>query len=88
MITRGAGVATSFTLMAGGMIERSIYKSIALERMHSAVYYKLRSAGNLDFIYFLVQPYIDPFIEALAVRKNQGDAEFNRLLQNIEEKMK
>lgn len=56
--------------------------------MHSAVYYKLRSAGNLDFIYFLVQPYVDPFIEALAVRKNQGDAEFNRLLQNIEEKMK
>ncbi|ASM11633.1 hypothetical protein [Serratia marcescens] len=88
MITRGAGVATSFTLMAGGMIERSIYKSIGLERMHSAVYYKLRSAGNLDFIYFLVQPYVDPFIEALAIRKNQGDAEFNRLLQNIEEKMK
>lgn len=88
MITRGAGVATSFTLMAGGMIERSIYKSISLERMHSAVYYKLRNAGNLDFIYFLVQPYVDPFIEALAVRKNQGDAEFNRLLQKIEEKMK
>jgi hypothetical protein len=75
------------TLLMGGMAQRSIYKSRALSDNNRSVYASLRTAGDLDFLYFLIQPFVDPFIDAITVRQKHGQEAFNRLLSMVEEKL-
>lgn len=74
------------TLLAGGMAERSIYTSRRLQRTEPEIYYALRQR-NHDFLYFLVEPALHPFIEALRVRRSQGEAAFNQILDLVEKEV-
>lgn len=73
-----------FALTSGGLLEYSIYKSLGLERENASVYYKLRQAGNLDFLYFLIKSNMEPFVEALTVRNRYGEGEFIKILELLE----
>lgn len=74
------------TLLAGGMAERSIYTSQRLKRTNPEIYYTLRQK-DYDFLYFLVEPALQPFIEALKVRRNQGEIAFNQILDFVEKEV-
>ncbi|HDJ1439873.1 TPA: hypothetical protein PPN70_002294 [Serratia rubidaea] len=76
--------SVGFVLTTGGLVEHCIYKSFELERKNMQVYYKLRQAGNLDFLYFLLKPYLEPFIDALSVRNRYGEGEFVKILEILE----
>ncbi|QXX98045.1 hypothetical protein IM817_07600 [Serratia marcescens] len=73
-----------FFLTSGGLVEHCIYKTFELERENAPVYYKLRRAGNLDFLYFLLKPYMKPFIDALSVRNRYGEGAFMKILEILE----
>lgn len=76
------GVLGNF-LLAGGMAERSLYRSQSLKDSDPEIYYELRKK-DYDFLYFLVEPALQPFIEALRVRRTQGSAAFTQIIEIIE----
>lgn len=84
LIKLRSGVISSILLM-GGMATRSIYKSKELSNKDNIVYSRLRYAGDLDFIYFLIQPFADPFIEAIAVRQKHGQEAFDKIISLVED---
>lgn len=74
------------TLLAGGMAERSIYTSQRLQSTDPEIYYALRQR-DYDFLYFLVEPSLHPFVEALRVRRTQGETAFNQILDLVEKEV-
>ncbi len=74
------------TLLLGGMAQRSIYTSESLRQTDPEIYYPLR-AYNYDLLYFLVEPVLEPFIEALRVKKTKGQPEFNKILDIVEDEL-
>lgn len=58
-----AGVLTVLSL--GAMVSRAIYTSRSLNERNPALYWKLRSTGNLDLLYFLLENKLKPFEETL-----------------------
>ncbi|EAS4986500.1 MULTISPECIES: hypothetical protein [Enterobacterales] len=74
------------TLLAGGMAERSIYTSQRLQSTDPEIYYALRQR-DYDFLYFLVEPALHPFVEALRVRRTQGETAFNQILDLVEKEV-
>lgn len=81
MIALRGGVVGNI-LLAGGMAERCIYLSQKLQCTDPDIYYLLRQR-DYDFLYFLVEPALSPFIEALRVKRNQGDKEFNQIIDSV-----
>ncbi|HHQ4305780.1 TPA: hypothetical protein ACSTJZ_002917 [Serratia fonticola] len=77
----------STILLTGGLATRSIYKSEELKDKNLSVYYALRHKGDLDFLYFLIQPFVDPFIDALSVRQKQGQEPFNKIVSLVEKEL-
>jgi hypothetical protein len=73
-------------LLAGGMAERSIYTSERLRQSDPEVYYALRHR-NFDLLYFLVEPALNPFLEALHVRRTQGQGAFEQILDMVESEL-
>ena len=73
-------------LLAGGMAERSIYTSERLKQSDPEIYYALRHR-NFDLLYFLVEPALNPFVEALHVRRTQGQGAFYRILDMVESEL-
>lgn len=63
-------ISTIFSI--GGAISRSVYGSEKLRIVSPSVYTRLRSSGDLDLFYFLVDSYSGPFIEALSIKKQQS----------------
>ncbi|MDR3434388.1 MAG: hypothetical protein P4L95_21230 [Rouxiella aceris] len=82
MITLRGGIIGNI-LLAGGMAERSIYTSQRLESSDPEIYYALRQ-HDYDLLFFLVEPALEPFIEAIKVRRTQGSTVFNQILDIIE----
>lgn len=82
---RNGAVSTIF--LTGGLATRSIYKSEELKAKNFPVYYALRDKGDLDFLYFLIQPFVDPFIDALSVRQKQGQEPFNKIVSLVEKEV-
>ncbi|CAE1147620.1 hypothetical protein ACWA06_20520 [Serratia rhizosphaerae] len=85
MIALRGGIVGN-TLLAGGMAERSIYTSQRLQRTEPKIYNALRPK-NYDFLYFIVEPALHPFVEALRVRRTQGEAAFNQILELVEKEV-
>lgn len=79
--------AVSTILLTGGMATRSIYKSHELRDKNLPVYYALRHKGDLDFLYFLIQPFVDPFVDALTVKQKQGQEAFNKIVSLVEKEI-
>ncbi|HID4044661.1 TPA: hypothetical protein ACXE9F_001063 [Pluralibacter gergoviae] len=73
-------------LLAGGMIERCLYTSERLRQYNPDVYYELRQR-DYDLLYFLVEPALNPFMEALRVKNTQGLAAFERILEMVEKEI-
>lgn len=71
------------TLLIGGMIERCLYTSERLRQANPDVYYALRQR-NYDLLYFFLESALNPFIEALNVRRMQGQPAFERILKIVE----
>ncbi|MFC0140868.1 hypothetical protein ACFFJN_12765 [Erwinia mallotivora] len=77
------GGAIGNTLLIGGMVERCIYTSARLQQNNPEVYNALR-ARNYDLLYFLVEPALNPFIEALNVKRTQGQPSFEKIVDMVE----
>ncbi|WBF47103.1 hypothetical protein [Serratia rubidaea] len=60
-------------LSIGASVSKSIYTSYDLLKLNSNIYYKLRAAGDLDLLYFLVEDSARPFIEAINYQSAHGD---------------
>ncbi|GAA3894209.1 hypothetical protein GCM10022405_19640 [Gibbsiella dentisursi] len=56
-------------LSIGASVSRSIYASYELKDINQSVYNELRAAGDLDLLYFLLEEYINPYLQAI---KYQG----------------
>ncbi|OVZ78396.1 hypothetical protein [Yersinia kristensenii] len=73
-------------LLVGGMTERCIRTSEQLSVDEPEVYNLLRSK-DYDLLYFLFEPALKPFIDALSVRRIQGISAFNEILELVEDKV-
>ena len=69
-------------LLIGGMIERCLYTSERLRRNNPDIYNALKQ-HNYDLLYFFVEPALNPFIEALNVKRTQGQSEFEKILDIV-----
>lgn len=74
-------------LLAGGMAERCIYTSRRLQSYVPEVYNALRP-HNYDLLYFLLEPALQPFVEALHVRWTNGTSAFNQILDAVDNEFK
>lgn len=81
------GSVVGNVLLAGGMAERSIYTSLRLQTYAPEVYKALR-AHNYDLLYFLLEPALQPFVEALHVKWTNGTPAFNRILDAVDNELK
>ena len=71
------------TLLLGGMVERCIYTSERLLQSNPEIYHALRYR-DFDLLYFLLEPALNPFIEALNIRRTQGQTVFEKILDMVE----
>lgn len=82
LITLRGGIIGN-TLLIGGMVERCIYTSERLQQYNPDIYNRLRTR-DLDLLYFLVEPALNPFVDALKIRNTQGKAAFEKILSMVE----
>lgn len=73
-------------LMIGGMSERSIRTSERLAIEASEVYAMLRP-HDYDLTYFLIEPAVKPFVEAIHVATTQGQPAFDKIISAIGDKL-
>ena len=86
LITSPKGSAFSFIFLLGGMMERSIRTSENLLIESPEVYGMLRPR-DYDLLYFLMEPAVQPFVDAIHVKTTQGLPAFNRILKLVEDKI-
>lgn len=73
-------------LLIGGMTERCIYTSEKLLKNNPEVYNALRTR-NYDLLYFLVEPALNPFVEALNVKRTHGQQAFEKIIEMVEKEI-
>lgn len=73
-------------LLVGGMKERCIRASEKLSVEVPELYATLR-LKDYDLLYFLFEPALSPFIDALSVRHQQGSPAFDRILKIVDSKV-
>ncbi|WP_017349277.1 hypothetical protein [Pantoea sp. A4] len=81
---RGGAVVLGNILLVGGMADRSIYTSQRLQRFNPEVWNALH-LKDFDLLYFLIEPAVQPFVEALYVRRTQGPEAFEKIISLAEE---
>ncbi|MFC6377105.1 hypothetical protein [Tatumella terrea] len=85
LITLRGGIIGN-SLLNGGMVERCIYTSQRLQQYNPDIYHALRYR-NYDLLYFLVEPALNPFVEALKVKNTQGQPAFEKILSMVEKEI-
>ncbi|MRS17536.1 hypothetical protein GJV08_00020 [Enterobacteriaceae bacterium RIT692] len=75
-----SGVAIGSLLYAGAEQSRAVYTSRALKDKNYRVYSKLRKAGNLDLLYFIVKDQVAPFERACDIADSNPE-EFKRVCE-------
>ncbi|WP_155033285.1 hypothetical protein [Enterobacter asburiae] len=78
MTSFAAGVVIGSALTIGAETSRAIYTAIKLENQNPALYYRLKSMGDLDLLYFLVEDKLKPFLDACSVA-DVNKHEFNEV---------
>lgn len=73
-----AGVVIGSALTIGAETSRAIYTARKLENQNPALYYRLKSMGDLDLLYFLVEDKLKPFLDACSVA-DVNKHEFNEV---------
>lgn len=74
------GIAFSSVLTIGAEQSKAVYTSRRLMDENPSLYWALRSAGDLDLLYFLVEEYTKPF-EKAALLRGKDEAAFNELFE-------
>ena len=86
VIRLATGYALTSLLTLGAMNSRAIHASRQLRQRNPEIYDNLSRAGNLDLLYFLVEPKTKPFEQEIEIwRKNRG--EFDRITELFFEKV-
>lgn len=78
MTSFAAGVIIGSGLTIGAETSRAIYTARKLENQNPALYYRLKSMGDLDLLYFLVEDKLKPFLDACSVA-DVNKHEFNEV---------
>lgn len=78
MTSFAAGVIIGSALTIGAETSRAIYTARKLENQNPALYYRLKSMGDLDLLYFLVEDKLKPFLDACSVA-DVNKHEFNEV---------
>ncbi|MDX6021611.1 hypothetical protein SIL08_15145 [Scandinavium sp. V105_16] len=73
-------------MLIGGMMERSIRTSDRLAASDPYIYDLLR-ARDYDLLYFLIEPAMKPFVDALNVRQQGGQPQFDKIIKRVEERL-
>ncbi len=73
-------------LLIGGMTERSIRTSERLEAENPEIY-NLLSAKDYDLLYFLFEPSVQPFVDAMHIRMTQGEPAFRKIIELVRKKI-
>jgi hypothetical protein len=68
------------------MTERCVYTSEKLQKNNPEVYNALR-VRNYDLLYFLVEPALNPFLEALNVKRTQGQPAFEKIIEMVDQEV-
>lgn len=72
----------TLAVTVAGARARSIYISRKLNQKSPLLSRKLRAGGDLDLFYFLVDDYLEPFIDAIDL-KTKDETSFNQVIKNI-----
>ncbi|MGV3345037.1 hypothetical protein ACGVWS_04575 [Enterobacteriaceae bacterium LUAb1] len=78
--------AFSITLSLGAMTSRAIYTSRELQKRCPYIYDELRTPGDLNFFYFLVEEYCNCFLDALVIRDRDINS-FNKIIDLVNKGM-
>lgn len=78
MTSFAAGVVIGSALTIGAETSRAIYTARKLENQNPVLYYRLKSMGDLDLLYFLVEEKLKPFLDACSVA-DVNKHEFNEV---------
>jgi len=81
----GIGKVTML-LLVGGMAERSISVSEVLA-IQSPEIYELLRPHDYDLTYFLFEPAVKPFVEAIHIGNQLGQPHFNRIIEIVGHKL-
>jgi len=73
-------------LLIGGMSERSIRKSESLA-IDAPEIYKLLRPHDYDLTYFLYEPAVKPFIDAVHIGATRGQPTFDRIIDAVGRKL-
>jgi hypothetical protein len=73
-------------LLVGGMKERCIRTAEKLSVEVPELYAILR-LKDYDLLYFLFEPALSPFVDALSVRRQQGSPAFDNILKLVDSKV-
>jgi hypothetical protein len=73
-------------LLIGGMMEHCIRTSERLLADNPEIYHVLR-LRDYDLLYFLFESAVEPFADALRVKRQQGSCEFEKILSMVEGKI-
>lgn len=73
-------------LLIGGMSERSIRKSESLA-IDAPEIYKLLRPHDYDLTYFLYEPAVKPFIDAVHIGATRGQPAFDRIIDAVGRKL-
>lgn len=73
-------------LLVGGMAERSISVSEELAIKSPEIYQLLRP-HDYDLTYFLFEPAVKPFVEAIHIANQLGQPYFNKIIAIVESKL-
>ncbi|MFJ3457601.1 hypothetical protein ACIPMZ_11610 [Scandinavium goeteborgense] len=73
-------------MLIGGMMERSIRTSDRLADSDPYLYDLLRPR-DYDLVYFLIEPAMKPFVDALHVRQQEGQPLFDKIIKRVGEKL-
>ncbi len=84
--SKGAIGVVAVSLLLGGMSERSIRSSEKLARHEPEIYALLRPC-DYDLTYFLFEPAVKPFVDAIHIRATQGKPAFNKIIESVGKKL-
>ncbi|PLR45298.1 hypothetical protein CYR40_13055 [Chimaeribacter arupi] len=77
-----AGAMAGVLLTVGSETSRAIYTSRYLRERNPSIYYKLKNAGDLDLLYFLVEDTVRPFEKACEI-DDVNPEEFNKICKHF-----
>ncbi|WP_145339542.1 hypothetical protein [Pantoea sp. PSNIH1] len=73
-----SGFAISGILAIGAEQSRAIYTSLALRQRNFERWYKLKSRGNLDLLYFIIEDVVRPYEKACDIAESNPE-EFKKI---------